>query len=131
MKKHVFYFGDHRCQAQYKTIGHGYEVSLSFGKETIFVGNFIHLREATKWWAVMKKEITTFAHRYEVSEDVSFTWYRKFFSHSLYKSYYSFLDNEFKGYRREFDRAFAKDTKKYSSIKKHFHGEMIEFKKAI
>ena len=116
--KHCNYkFGTFKCHAYTKTVGQGYEVGFYFGTECVFVGNFIHYKEAAKWWGTMNKELKTFTKRYGVGGDASLTWYTKFFSHHLYKTYYSFLDTEFAKYHKEFDKACKQDTKKYNTYK--------------
>jgi hypothetical protein len=71
----------------------------------IFVGNFIHQKEAKKWWSFMNREIKSFATEYPYSEEASFAWYSKFFSHHLYKAYYGWLEHEFKKYQKTFNTA--------------------------
>lgn len=133
MKKTFYKFGDHKCEAYFKEVGHGFEVGFYFGKNTVFVGNFIHQREAAKWWAKMNREMKTFTTRYRFNEDASFTWYTKFFSHHLYKAYYSFLDDEFSKYRKTFSKAWEKDEKKYFAMKKKWQNDtqFFDFKKAV
>ncbi|HVK61530.1 MAG TPA: hypothetical protein VM432_08270 [Bdellovibrionales bacterium] len=131
MKNATYWYGDFKCQAYCKTAGHGYEVGFYFGKNQIFVGNFIHKKEATKWWGIMNKELTKFTKRFAFSETASVTWYTKFFSHHLYKSYYSFLDTEFAKYQRTFNKAFKADARKYKTFSKKWDGaEFYSFRKA-
>ena len=131
MKKQTYWFGDLKGEAYYKECGQGYEVGFFFGKEKCFVGNFIHMKEAKKWWSMMTKETTKFGHRYSVTEEVSFAWYKKFFSHHLYRCYYSFLDTEFTRYQRDFTKAFHRDEKKYKHMSKHWDGDVVTFKRAV
>lgn len=121
MKNCHYKFGTYKCHAYTKTAGHGYEVGFYFGSQCVFVGNFIHHKEATKWWGRMNKELKSFTKRYRVGGDASLTWYTKFFSHHLYKNYYSFLDQEFAKYHRDYDRACKQDAKKYGVYKKKGH----------
>ncbi len=133
MKKHDYYFGNTKCHTYFKEVGHGYEVGFYFGKTSIFVGNFIHAKEATKWWGVMNKEMKTFTKRYAVGGDASFTWYTKFFSHYLYNQYYAFLDQEFAKYQKTFAKACKTDAKKYATFKKGWgtNTNVFHFKKAV
>lgn len=130
MKKTFFTFGDFRCFAYLKAAGQGFEVGFQFGRETIFVGNFIHKAEATKWWNLMNKEMKTFTTRFQATEDAPFAWYAKFFSHHLYNSYYNFLEQEFAKHQKTFAKAFAKDAKKYETFKKNWDGEALSFRRA-
>lgn len=131
MKKVSYRFGDHKCHAYMKEAGNGYEVGFYFGNQCVFVGNFIHRAEATKWWAKMNQEFGFFTKRYGVGEPASMTWYAKFWSHHVYKCYYGYLDQEFAKYQRSFDKACRNDLKKYSSYKKNRHyGESFTLRKA-
>jgi hypothetical protein len=133
MKSRVYKYGNYRCEAYLKTAGHGYEVGFCFGKETVFVGNFIHHKEATKWYTKMNTEVKTFNHRYTVGKEASTTWYAKFFSHHLYKAYYSFLDHEFAKYHKTFAKAIHADAKKYNALKtrqKWDRTEVVYFRNA-
>ena len=130
MKNATYWFGDLKCNAYMKQYGQGYEVGFHFGKTQIFMGNFIHKSEATKWWAHMTKELKSFTTRYHVGEKVSHTWYAKFFSNHLYKSYYTFLDKEFAKYNKTFAKAFNVEERKYKTLaKKWNHGDVLTFKK--
>ena len=129
MKNTTYWFGDMKCYAYMKKYGQGYEVGFHFGKQQIFVGNFIHKSEATKWWSHMSKEVKTFTTRFHVAEEVSYTWYAKFFGNTLYKSYYAWLDKQFAKYNKSFAKAYNMDAKKYKHMKANFHGEVVPFKK--
>ncbi len=132
MKKHYYKFGNQKCYAYSKTVGHGFEVGFYFGKNALFVGNFIHQKEATKWWVKMNKEMKTFTRRYRVAAEGYGTWYTKMFSRHLYNTYYTFLDHEFGKYQKNFSRACKQDAKKYQSIKKRWnkHETFYNFRKA-
>ena len=130
MKNTTYTFGDWKCTAYMKQYGQGFEVGFTFGKQQIFVGNFIHKAEATKWWTVMTKEIKTFTTRYHVGETVSQTWFAKFFSTSLYRTYYTFLDTQFAKYNKTFAKTFATEERKYKHLKKNWtHTTPLAFKR--
>jgi hypothetical protein len=114
-----------------KQVGAGFEVGFNFGKTSIFVGNFIHTKEATKWWGVMNKEMKSFTKRYRVGQEASVTWYTKFFANYLYNSYYTFLDQQFNKYQKTFAKAVKHDAKKYVHLKKNWnkHDEVFHFVK--
>ena len=118
MKKFNYKFGTHRCHTYVKTAGKGFEVGFLVGKDSVFVGNFIHKKEATQWFSIMNKEIRTFSRRYWVVPTASLTWYRRFLTNSLYKSYYRFLDHHFNRYQRTYTTAFKKDIRRYQALKK-------------
>jgi len=118
MKTKNYKFGHTYLKCHFKTAGLGYEVSVTFAKKTIFVGNFIHKAEATRWWGLMNREIFAFTKTYFLNQKVSKTFYTNFFSNTLYKTYYTFLDKMFVNYNKTYARAVVRDTKKYRSMKK-------------
>jgi hypothetical protein len=118
--KTYYRYGKYTCHAYSKQVGHGYEVGFYFGKHQVFVGNFIHRQEATKWWSMLNKEVKTFTRRYKVGPEASFAWYSKFFSRHLYKCYYAWLDQQFGKYQRNFDKACRQDVRKYQTFKKRW-----------
>ena len=129
MKNTTYWFGDLKCNAYMKKYGQGYEVGFHFGKTQIFVGNFIHKSEATKWWSHMSKELKSFTTKFVATEDVSYTWYSKFFSNHLYSAYYTFLDKHFAKYNKSFAKAFTTDARKYKHMKASWDGDVVQFKK--
>ena len=118
MKNKVFKYGPHSCKAYFKAAGKGWEVGFHFGKTPIFVGNFIHKAEATKWWSLMNKEIKTFTTRYGLTPKAPVTFYRKFLYNHLYKAYYGWLDKQFNKYERNFLKAVNTNKKHYTKLKK-------------
>lgn len=130
MRKYYKY-GKYTCYSYSKPAGHGFEVGFYFGKNQVFVGNFIHKHEATKWFAKLNKEVKTFTHRYKVGPEASFAWYTKFFSNHLYKGYYAWLDTEFNKYQKSFDKACRQDVRKYNTYKTRWtHTQPYALKKA-
>jgi hypothetical protein len=121
MKTKKYLYGKFYFTAYYKPVGHGYEVGMTYGKKTIFVGNFIHKEEATTWFAKMNLECKHFVNKYWINDNVSTTWYCSFFKNHLYKTYYSFLDKLFTEYKHSYNKAFKKDFKNYKNLKKHWH----------
>lgn len=131
MKTKKYRYGKFYFKAYTKTVGHGYEVGLTYGKKTIFVGNFIHKEEATKWWTTLNKETTHFVNKYWINEGVSATWYCNFFSSHLYKTYYGFLDKLFSNYTYKYNQSFKRDVRRYRSMKRHWdHNDAPTFKAA-
>ena len=118
MKKKVYKYGPHTCKAYFKSAGKGYEVGFHFGKTPIFVGNFIHKSEATKWWSLMNKEIKTFTKRFGLTAKAPVTFYRKFLSNHLYKAYYGWLDKQFNKYERNYNKAVVSGKKQYTKLQK-------------
>ena len=66
----------------------------------------------------MNKELKTFTKRFGLTEKAPITFYRKFLSNHLYKTYYSYLDKQFAKYERSFNRELNSGKKQYSLLKK-------------
>lgn len=131
MKTKSYKYGPHRCKAYWKNVGRGYEIGFEFGNHPIFVGNFIHVKEATYWWNYMNKEIGSFAKKFGFGPNAPIAWYRQFFSSHLYKMYYSYLDREFTKYQKNYCKAWEKDEKRYKQFKKNWKSdEQFHFKKS-
>ena len=120
-KNKSYRYGNYTFRAYFKPVGHGYEVGLICKGRSLFVGNFIHKREATSWWMQFNREIRHFATNYVCSKKTPHTWYFNFLSNHLYTCYYRFLDKMFGKYNRDFKRAFQKDVHVYKRMKKRWH----------
>ena len=118
MKSTTYHFAGTILKAQFRTVGQGWEVSVNYGKKTVFIGNFIHKEEAIKWWTAMNSEIRSFTKTYWIANKSSTTWYATFFSNHLYKCYYKFLDKVFAKYNKTFSHAVFKNVKKYKTLRK-------------
>lgn len=114
----TYKYGDLTFKTYFKPVGQGWEVSFYCGTKPYFVGNFVHKKEAQAWWGIFNKEITTFAKKHWCSDATSHTWYCKFMTNHLYKTYYTFLDKKFAQYTTSFKQAYFKDVKKYNKMKK-------------
>ena len=113
-----------------KPCGNGFEVGFMVNGNAVFVGNFIHTKEANLWWSLLNREIRQFSRKYSVGRTFPLSWYKHFISNHLYKTYYSFLDRIFTRYNRDFERAVSKDVRKYQQIKKKWHShERVPFLK--
>jgi len=121
MTRHYKY-GKYSCKAYKKSCGKGWEVGFTFAGHEVFVGNFIHAKEANAWWTKMNAEVQKFGKKYVAAPNAPVTWTCKFLSNLMYKSYYSYLDREFMKYHRNFTSKVRKDERRYSHIKKaHAH----------
>ena len=119
MKQKYFKHGTAKFGRSYlKSIGEGKEAGFEFKGKKVFVGNFIHSSEASAWYTLMNKEITTFAKRYPVGEKYPSQWYSKFIQHHLYSTYYKFLDKKFSQHTRTYQSAVKKDLTKYKKLRK-------------
>src|SRR5580704_14501990 len=97
--------GTYTCKAYKKSVGKGFEVGLTMSGQTVFVGNFIHAKEAKAWWILMNRNVSKFAKKYHPGPKAPLTWYCKFMSNYMYKTYYNYLDTQFSKYHRGFNTA--------------------------
>ena len=100
-----------------KTVGRGFETGMMFDSKPIFVGNFIHAREAKLWFRLLNRELRSISRRYEKMPK---SWMRHFMSNHLYKTYYAFLDRIFSRYTRDYGRAVVKDLRKWREHKRSY-----------
>jgi hypothetical protein len=119
-KTKIYKYGPHQMKTYFKPAGHGWEVGMICEGKTYFMGNFVNKPEANRWWGMLNREMGTFAKKYWVSPDASFTWYCTFLSKHLYTCYYTFLDKLFAKYNKTYKMAWTKEVRKYNRIKKNF-----------
>lgn len=119
--KKTFKYGKHTCKAYKKPVGKGWEVGFTLGTQPVFVGNFIHTKEANTWFAIMTAEIRKFTKRYSHASKAPTAWIKKFWSNSMYKSYYTYLDRQFTKYNSTYSRAVRKDERRFSSFRATNH----------
>ena len=120
MKTKKFHFGNKYFKTYCKTVGHGWEVGVTFEGKTLFVGNFIHNNEATSWWAKMNKEVRWFSRTHKVYTKSTYAFYGRYMTNHLYKCYYTFLDKAFTKYTRTYNTACTRDFRKYRTMKRTF-----------
>ncbi len=104
-------------KAYSKPVGHGWEVGCYFEGKPVFVGNFIHKKEANQWWKEFNHQMKSFFAKYDFPTKGPHQWMTKFFSNYCYKAYYKFLDTAFSKYTREYNKAYQQDYKKYKKLK--------------
>lgn len=120
MKSRQFRQGKHTYRAYCKPVGKGYEVGLTFGGNPLFLGNFIHSKEANSWYTQMNKEITKFSTKFWITSKAPKSFYKKFLANHLYKTYYAWLGRQMPKYANQFTRAYNKDVRKYKQLKKNW-----------
>jgi hypothetical protein len=130
MKSKNYRNGKFHFHSTFKQVGEGWEVSFWQGKNSIFVGNFIHAKEATQWWSIMNREITQFSRKYAVGQKFPMSWYMHFAKNHLYNCYYGYLDRIFARYHRDYASALKKDVRKYQQLKKNWVSKASFFKAA-
>jgi hypothetical protein len=135
MKAYKTYaYGPYKYTMYYKKVGEGYEVSLKSKDYTVFVGNFIHKKEATAWCKYFSKQISYFFKKYSYySFDKKQGFYSHFMKNHFYKVYYAWLNTMFKKYSSTYNKAFSKDLKYYNTKKKTYaqqYGSKYNYKYA-
>jgi hypothetical protein len=130
MKGKKFKHGKHNYKAYLKPAGKGFEVGFTFQSKPLFVGNFLYAKEANAWYAEMTKQVTNFTKKYWITEKSPRTFYNKFITQHLYKTYYKFLDKYFTKYSRDYTKEFNKHERTYKMLKKDWTPkEQVAFKK--
>ena len=130
MKKKKYSNGKYKFTAYLKPAGEGWEVGFYSGEGQIFMGNFIHWKEASHWYTIMNTQIHDFSKKYTVGPMFPVSWYTHFAKNHLYKCYYAYLDKVFTGYNRSYETAFKKDVKKYNQMQKNWTHKKPFFKAA-
>jgi hypothetical protein len=124
MTSKTYKVGPYACKAYKKPVGKGWEVGFTMAGHPVFVGNFIHTKEANAWWTKMTLEVRKFGKKYNLGPKAPLNWYCKFMSNYMYKTYYTYLDTQFSKYHRGFSQAVRKDERKFSHYKKT-HGRHV------
>ena len=118
MKTKTYECYDWTFKTYFKTAGQGYEVGVYFAGKSVFVGNFIHKTEATRWYTMMNKYMTTFFKKYSYEAMPPKAWYGKFFANYMYANYYKFLDQAFAKYNKTYAKDFDSNVKYFNKYKK-------------
>lgn len=118
MTSKTYKCGSYACKAYKKTVGKGHEVGFTMAGHPIFVGNFIHAKEANAWWTKMNLEVRKFGKKYNLGPKTPLNWYAKFMSNYIYKVYYAYLDTQFTKYNRGFAHAVRQDERKFNHYKR-------------
>lgn len=116
----TYEFAGFTFKTYFKPAGSGYEIGLMGGNTNYFVGNFVHEKEAKKWWAFFNKSIAGFYRKFEYSAEAPRDFYGKFMGQYLYKEYYQFLGTLFENYNSYYDKSYTKFSKQYDKIMRSF-----------
>ena len=114
-------FGKMTFKAYCKPAGKGFECGITFQGKPVFVGNFIHKSEATKWWGLMSTYCAKFVNTHEFVPTAGYNWYCKYFANTLYKNYYMFLDKEFTKYQKTYSKNTVHFAKHYKKMEARFY----------
>lgn len=119
MTTKMFKHGKYNCKAYKKAVGKGFEVGLTLGGHEIFVGNFIHGKEAGEWWKIMTAEMHKFSKRYGPSPNAPMALYTKFLSNSMYKAYYGYVDRAIGKHSRGLNQLVRMDERRFANFRKN------------
>lgn len=122
----AYRYGKHFGRTYFKNAGGGWECGFVFDSRVVFIGNFIHSREAQLWFALMNREVRNFSRKYAVGQRCSAIWYAHFLRNHLYKCYYGFLDRLFARYRGDYQRAFTRDLRQYQRLRRDWRGSRLQ-----
>jgi len=125
-----FRSGSLTARCYMKPAGNGHEVGFVFGGKTIFVGNFIHNAEASKWWATMNREVRTFANRHKVTTKFPKNNYGKFLGAYLYNCYYRFANAAVSKHTRFYGKVVNKNTRSFKTWTRRANGPRTTMLKA-
>jgi hypothetical protein len=114
----TYEFAGYTFKTYFKKAGHGYEVGLTSGSNTYFLGNFVNEKEARKWWGYFNKQVSSFYKKFSYNEEYPREFYGKFMGTFLYKEYYTFLADLFDGYDKYYDKQFDKSFQRYEKMMK-------------
>jgi hypothetical protein len=117
MRTKTFKCGKTPCKTYIKPVGKGWETGFVFNHSPVFVGNFIHSAEATRWYKMMNNEITRFGRRYTAGHKFPTPWLKNFVTNHLYKTYYTFLDGIFTQYNRSYGNAVRREVHRFNRTK--------------
>ncbi len=112
----TYEFAGYTFKTYYKAVGMGYEIGLTSSGKTYFIGNFVHDKDAKKYWAFFNKQVVSFYKKFEYSDESPRDFYGKFMANFLYSEYYKFLFDIFEGYNKFYGKAFDKDYQKYEKM---------------
>jgi hypothetical protein len=118
MKKEFFQNGKLKGLSYFKAVGRGWETGVVLNSTLIFSGNFVHMKDAVKWYERLNREIRSFHRKYRFSEQISLTWYRHFLGRHLHREYFEFMDRVSRKYNRDFERALNRDRKRFEKLKR-------------
>ncbi|MBX7230673.1 MAG: hypothetical protein K1X29_01175 [Bdellovibrionales bacterium] len=118
MTNKTYEFAGYTFKTYFKKAGQGYEIGLTSGGKTYFFSNFTSSKEANKWWSQFNKLITGFYKKFKYTDENPRQFYGEFMATYLYKAYYTFLTDLFRGYDRFYNKEFGQKYQKYERMMK-------------
>jgi len=114
-----FTWGDYTFKGYFTKAGNGYEIGYKFNNKTYFVSNFIDRAEATKWWAMSQKWMTTFC-KTEYFPNMNKAFFGTFMGNYLYTEYYNFLRGVIAKNYTDFSKNYKKDFAKFNKFRNEY-----------
>jgi hypothetical protein len=116
MKTKVYRSNKLVCRAYLKPVGQGYETGFVFNGVPIFLGNFIHRAEATRWWSLMNRELRILSRKFALGQ-IPVAWCKHLIRDHLNKCYYGFIDRVVVRHQRQASRALLQDIRAFKRIR--------------
>ena len=115
----TFHCGDFNFKGYFIKAGAGWEIGYKFNNKNYFVSNFIDHAEATKWWSLSQKAVTTFC-KTEYYPNMNKAFFGNFMGNFLYTHYYNFLRGVITKHYHVSHKSYKKDFAQYKKYKSHF-----------
>ena len=114
-----FTWGDHTFKGYFIKAGTGFEIGYKFNNKNYFVSNFIDRSEASKWWMMSQKHMTTFCKN-DFSSEMNTTFLTSFFASYMKNHYYNFLKTVIAKNHDFSMKSYKKDFARYSKLSRTF-----------
>ncbi len=112
----TFYCGDITFKGYFVKAGNGWEIGYKFNNKNYFVSNFIDQTEATKWWALSQKWVSTFC-KTEYYPNLNKAFFGSFMGNYMYTQYYNFLKGIISKNYQFSNKSYKKDFAQYKKFK--------------
>jgi hypothetical protein len=116
----TFYCGNFTFKGYFIKAGTGWEIGYKFNNKNYFVSNFVSQAEATKWWTMSQKYMTTFC-KTEYFPNMNVAFFGTFMGNYLYTQYYSFLKGVISKNYSYSSKVYKKDFAQYKKFKGAYH----------
>ncbi len=115
----TFTWGDYTFKGYFMKAGNGYEIGYKFNNKNYFVSNFIDYTEATKWWTMSQKCMTTFC-KTDYFPNMNKAFFGGFMGNFLYSEYYSYLRGVIAKNYTGFNKNYKKDYSRFTKFRNEY-----------
>jgi len=112
----TFTWGDFTFKGYFTKAGNGYEIGYKFNNKPYFVSNFIDKDEATRWWTMSQKYMTTFC-KSEYFPNMNKAFFGSFMGNYLYTNYYGYLRGVMAKNYTSFNKNYKKDYARFTKYR--------------